>query len=375
MTGGYFSLKASVDLSPPLRLRTVLPAAAALLVAACSSSGSDPDSRTAPPAVVGGAATATPTLGPITDVTIVPLTAVPAEPTPVPEICPDPFVEGHELHGTGAVRLSSAATDGVPPPVRIEASPLVQDAELERLVGEALGEEADRYAVVIKDLSDGRGVSINADRLFYAASLFKLEVMYEIVRQAEGGAISLGETYNVSDYYNRFGLGPRLTELCEDVSVESALVAMMSVSDNSAAVMLQDRAGPRNINNSMAALGLSATALLPENTLPTTAADMALLMEAIARGQAASEAGSARMLELMAGESIGDRIPSGVPEGTRVAHKTGNWENATHDAGIVYGAKSTYVVVLMSDIGFDGDAASVQREVMRAAWAYFEGAP
>jgi beta-lactamase class A len=267
----------------------------------------------------------------------------------------------------------SAVAEAPPLPARIETQALAADGELERMVRETLGDDVDRYAVVIKDLADGRGVAVNADRLFYAASLFKLEVMYEIVRQAEAGAIDLGETYNLSDYYNRFGLGPRLTELCEDVTLERALVAMMSVSDNAAAVMLQDRAGPRNINNSMAALGLAATALLPENTLPTTAADMALLMEGIARGQAAGETGSARMVELMVGESINDRIPSGVPEGTRVAHKTGNWENATHDAGIVYGARSTYVVVLMSDVGFDGDAASVQREIMRVAWEYFEG--
>jgi beta-lactamase class A len=341
-----------------------------VLLAACSSSPSTADDPADTP--LSRTPAATPTLGPITDVTIVPLTAEPAEPTPIPDICPDPFLEGHPLFGTQAVRLNAVA-EAPPVPARIETQTLAADGELERIVREALGEEVDRYAVVIKDLADGRGVSINADRLFYAASLFKLEVMYEIVRQAEAGAMDLAETYNLSDYYNRFGLGPRLTELCEDVTLERALVAMMSVSDNAAAVMLQDRAGPRNINNSMAALGLAATALLPENTLPTTAADMALLMEGIARGQAAGETGSARMVELMAGETINDRIPSGVPEGTRVAHKTGNWENATHDAGIVYGVRSTYVVVLMSDVGFDGDAASVQREIMRVAWEYFEG--
>jgi len=79
------------------------------------------------------------------------------------------------------------------------------------------------------------------------------------------------------------------------------------------------------------------------------------------------------MAELMAQEKVNDRIPQGVPEGIVVAHKTGNWENATHDVGIVYGARSTYVVVLMSDIGFDGDAASVQRAIMRAVWAHVEG--
>ncbi len=360
-------------------------AAMALLLAACSTdstANNEPSGTADPrPTDAGGAPT---------DVTIVPLTPPDAsvvrpgppgtldreitDATAEPELCPDPFLEAHELHGTDTVRLpSTPAEDLPPPPARIDVPPLVPDGELQRIVGEILGEDADRYAVMVKDLRDGRGVAMNAGRLFYAASLFKLEVMYEIVRQADAGAIDLGETYNVSDYYAAFGLGPHLIVQCEAVTLERALGAMLSVSDNVAAVMLQDRAGPRNINNAMQALGLTSTALLPENTLPTTAADMALLMEAIARGQAISESASLRMAELMAQEKVDDRIPQGVPEGTIVAHKTGNWENATHDAGIVYGEKSTYVVVLMSDIGFDGDAASVQRAIMGAVWAYFEG--
>jgi beta-lactamase class A len=361
-------------------------AALGLLLAACSTSSSTADT----PTDAAPHPTRTATEGPITEVTIVPLTPPDAsvvrpgtpgaldgeitDATPEPDRCPDPFPEDHPLHGTETVRLPHVdAEDLPPPPARIEVPPLVEDGELRRIVEDLLGDDADRYAVVIKDLRDGRGVAVNADRLFYAASLFKLEVMFEIVRQAEAGAIGLGETYNVSDYYAGFGLGPHLIVQCEEVTLERALGAMMSVSDNSAAVMLQDRAGPRNINVSMAALGLEATALLPDNTLPTTADDLALLMEAIARGEAVSEAGSLRMVELMAQEKVDDRIPSSVPEGTLVAHKTGNWENATHDAGIVYGARSTYVVVLMSDIGFDGDAGSVQRAIMRAAWSYFEG--
>src|SRR4029077_20429567 len=136
---------------------------------------------------------------------------------------------------------------------------------------------------------------------------------------------------------------------CDEVTLYEAIGAMMAVSDNAAAVMLQDRAGPANINNAMRALGLRATALLPDSTLPTTAHDMALLVEAIARGDTVSKEASQQMTLLMESEQIKDRIPSGVPEGTIVAHKTGNWTNATHDAGVVYGAKSSYVVVLMSD--------------------------
>jgi beta-lactamase class A len=352
-------------------------AAAMLLITGCDSS--DPPLPSEPPSTRER---------PPTNVTIVPITgtSVPADvvrpgapgpldgelidATPESGRCPDPFVEGHELHGTETLRLPQPAE--VEPPERLEYGSIEPDAELESLIRERLGDDEGRYGVVIKDLSDGRGVEINSERLFYAASLFKLSVMFEIFHQREAGLIDLGEQYIASDYYAGFGLGPRLIAQCEEVTIERMLEATMSVSDNAAAIMLQDRAGPRHINASMSALGLEATALLSD-ALPLTAADIALLLEAIARGDAVNEDASLQMAELLVTEKIDDRIPSGVPDGTIVAHKTGNWTNATHDAGIVYGARSTYVVVLLSDVGFDGDAGSVQRDIMRLAWESFEG--
>jgi beta-lactamase class A len=78
------------------------------------------------------------------------------------------------------------------------------------------------------------------------------------------------------------------------------------------------------------------------------------------------------MIELMEAEEITDRIPRYLPADTRVAHKTGNWDDATHDAGIVYGTTGTYVMVLMSDIGFAGDAGSVEADIAKIAFDYFE---
>jgi beta-lactamase class A len=319
-------------------------------------------------------------------VTIVPLTSVPAdvvrpgEPgalegeltdaTAEPGRCPDPFPEDHELRGSETVRLPQA--EEVAPPQRLQYESIVREKGLEEAILDLLGDNEERHAVIIKDLSSGRGVAINAERLFYAASLFKLQVLFEAFHQREQGLIDFGERYIASDYYAEFGLGPHLIEQCDEVTVGRLLEAMMSVSDNVAAVMLQDRVGPRHINASMTALGLEVTGLFPD-ALPITGADVALLMEAIARGEAVGEQASKEMTDLLAMEKVDDRIPAALPDGVPVAHKTGNWENATHDAGIVYGERSTYVFVLLSDIGFDGDAGAVQRDVVRAAWEWFEG--
>src|SRR5688500_5375770 len=109
--------------------------------------------------------------------------------------------------------------------------------------------------------------------------------------------------------------------------------AMLSVSDNAAAVMLQDIVGAGNTNNALAAFGIADSGLYTAR-LPITAEDVALLLEAIGRGEAVSGAASADMLQLMSREAIDNGLVAGLPRGVPVAHKTGNWGDATHDAGI-----------------------------------------
>ena len=83
-------------------------------------------------------------------------------------------------------------------------------------------------------------------------------------------------------------------------------------------------------------IGMVVTGIEPDGSLPTTAADMALLLEALARRQVVGEAASEEMLRLLLSESIDDRLPALLPDEALVAHKTGNWDEATHDAGIVF---------------------------------------
>lgn len=361
--------------------------ACATFLAACASGAADPlSSPTARPTP-----SVRPTKSPVPNVTIVPAD----EPTETPgagtltAACPDPYVT--PIAPTPTPDLVSTPGEGTPTPVRIRradvtpAPPapvttplppplaLVPAPELERMLDERLGDQASHYALVVQDLDDGRGVAINADHVFYAASLFKLEVLYDIFAQRDAGLLDFGERYVATDYYSGFDLGPHLVRPCSTTSIADLLSAMTSVSDNVAAVMLQDRAGAANINDAMAALGLTDTRLTADGTLPATAADMARLVEAIYRGRGLAPGSAGQMLELMTHEQSADRIPADLPPGTGVAHKTGNWDTATHDAGIVYGEHGAYLMVLMSDQGFTSDAAPTEAALAKIAFDYFEG--
>jgi beta-lactamase class A len=187
--------------------------------------------------------------------------------------------------------------------------------------------------------------------VFNAASTFKVEIMFEIYRQRDLGLLRFDELIEVNEYYAQFDLGTLPVEVGDSMSIAEALFYMMSVSDNVSAVLLQDRAGAGNINKTMQALGLETTGLFPEG-LPATAGDFGLLLEAIAASEDVSAATRRDIIELMASESRDNGLVAGLPRGTRVAHKTGNWPDATHDVGIVEAPAGVYVIVVLCDLGY-----------------------
>jgi beta-lactamase class A len=328
---------------------------ASLLLLACAKGVEEKAEETATPDIVRPQPTEAVILTPAPTETAEPQCPNPYPAIPLAEDAQPPF------------RITPAAV--VEPPSPFEPLPFRQDATLERLIREQLGDNIDSYGVVVKKIADGSGAAVNADKVFNAASLFKVTVMYEVFHQRAAGLISFDWELVVTPYYESFGLGPRLTSLCQSLTVREALQAMMAASDNAAAVMLQDLAGPYHINESMAALGLIDTRLL-EDSLPATAQDMALLLEMIARGQAVDRAASQEMIDLMSLESLNDRLPALLPEGTLVAHKTANWSDATHDVGIVYSPQATYVIAVLSDKEYDPEPIA---ELSRVVYEYYNG--
>jgi beta-lactamase class A len=244
------------------------------------------------------------------------------------------------------------APSNVTLPSRIQPTAFTNDAALESTLRAIIGpEDADRYSVVVKDLVTGRGVAIDAARVYYAASVFKLWVMYEAFLHEAQGILDLDEKLVITPYYDSFGLGPRQTRLCAELTVDEALAAMMAISDNAAAVLLQDLVGAGNVNRSLAALGIVDSEV--SEAMPLSARDAALLLESIARGQAVSRDASQAMLDLMTLETFDNGLVAGLPAGVQVAHKTGNWPDATHEAGIVFGPGVRYVIVVLTDRGYE----------------------
>jgi beta-lactamase class A len=123
--------------------------------------------------------------------------------------------------------------------------------------------------VAILDLSDGRILLRNADRVFPAASSIKLAILLELYRQDQEartgakGKAKLDDIYVfdpkdlVEDSRIMAGLTPGVTR----VTNRDLTQFMVAVNDNAAANVLIDRVGKDNVNAMLRGLGLSKTML------------------------------------------------------------------------------------------------------------------
>lgn len=259
---------------------------------------------------------------------------------------------------TGETRAAAAPAGFTQPIVAdIDApiSGLVTDARIAEAIRDALGTDSEHYGVVVKRLRDGRGASLNADREFYAASTFKLAVLLEAERRLSAGTLTLDDRLQLTaeDVTEDLGtLGDLDLAADGSLSIRAALEAMVTVSDNSTAVELLHLLGAGNIDATLAELGLQHTSVNTRD-LPTTAGDMALLMEAVVTGKGMSEAARRDARELLLRQETRDGIPAGLPAGVNVGNKTGTWEGATHDVAFVEAPSGTYVITVLSDKDWD----------------------
>ncbi len=279
---------------------------------------------------------------------------------PSPTPAPDVTVPTPVLNADGTVaRVQSVPVQATEAPAVASAptpdARIVNEARLREAVFAPFRGVPGRFGIAVKDLATGQSVNLNERFPFQAASLYKLPVMYDVLKLRDMNLLLLNDEMTISSEDASMDLGSLPWPVGTRVTIGTALERMVTLSDNSGAYMLAKKIGSPRINDDMLSLGLELT-YIKGGDLQTSAGDMARLLELIARGQAVSPETSAEMVHLMARQQVRDRIPVQMPPEAVVANKTGNWEGAAHDVAIVYGPRATFVIALLSDGITDIDA-------------------
>jgi beta-lactamase class A len=252
----------------------------------------------------------------------------------------------------------------------------------------------------LKNLGSGERADRMGDVPVPSASTRKISIMMAALKAVHDGKLSLDQKVRIDAKYqdNDSGTFQHLTPGFS-ITFRDCLVMMIIVSDNTCTGTVVDLVGLGEVQRFCESVGMTRTIhrfgipprLGPdhgiEQVTSTTPNDQGLLLELILQGTT-DAAVAARMgvtpalcklgLDILSWQKLKTRLPSQLPLGTKVAHKTGTGSRGYMDAGIVFkGERPAYILTAYTDRvpaalpdGTPGFAAAYQvmGRMARLAW-------
>ena len=254
----------------------------------------------------------------------------------------------------------------------------------------------------VKDLRNETEAHHEGDIPMPSASVRKISIMMAALAAVHARKLRLDDKVEIEARLQKdvaSGTYRFMTPGCV-ISFRDVLVNMMITSDNVCTQAVLERLGPDTMTGYCRGIGMTGTdhrGLIPplgiawdhppEAVATTTQSDQVLLLDLILRGS--EDAAAAKRLgitlelcrlamDILSWQILRNLIPSLMPYGTKVAHKTGRGRRGRMDAGIVFdGGKPLFILAAATDWvpetlpdglpGFAASFASIGR-IARACW-------
>ena len=227
------------------------------------------------------------------------------------------------------------------------------DSTLEDRLGPLIESHRGKVAVAVVHLETGESFRADADVPMPTASLVKFPVMIETYRQSEAGDVDLDALTTLDEDDKVPGSGVLTQHFSDGATfpLRDAVRLMIAFSDNTATNLVLDAIGLPSTAETMEAMGYPETkihsqvyrrdtSVFPDRSErfglgSTTADDMVGLLGRLHRKELVSEAASEAMYEHLLNCQDEAMLKRYLPEGTRVAHKTGSVSEVRTSAGII----------------------------------------
>ena len=286
-----------------------------------------------------------------------------------------------------AVLVAAACTPRVSV-IRAPAGPGELERELRALTA---GFEGD-VGIYVRHLGNGQTVTIAADDTFPTASMVKLPLLVALYQRAEAGALHLDSLYALTDSTVLQSDGEDLVAQLrwgEKVHLRKLAFLMMSTSDNTASVWIQNLIGGSDTANAW--LERNGYRITRDNSrLPhrreiwrrwgwgmTSPREIAELLVSVREGRAVSPEASASMYRLMKGSYWHEEALSGIPPWAGAASKQGAVNRSRSEVLLVESPSGPYVIAVITknqkdeSWGEDNAGFVLLRRASWAAWHHF----
>ena len=256
----------------------------------------------------------------------------------------------------------------------------MQFSETQRKVAGIAGECGGTVSVAVRNIENAADFALNDDVVMSAASVIKVPILVEALRQVRDGTPALNAEFVIEGENRTRGAGVlRYLHSGIKVTFEDLLTLMIIVSDNAATNLVIDLVGMDRVNATMSEMGYPNT-LLRRKMMDweaieqgrdnvTTAREMADLLARIAKRECLGGEWDEFVLRALSRQQDTRKLGLFLPEDVELANKTGGREGIEHDCGIVTGPGFRYsIAVFTSGAKSPGDAVVAIGRISRAVY-------
>ena len=259
--------------------------------------------------------------------------------------------------------------------------------DLNERIETAVRESGASIGVALRHIESGESFMLNADTPVPLASVVKIPVIVAAFDYLRQDRFRLDDRWTLQESVKALGSGV-LRHLDDGLglNVKDLLTLMTIISDNTATDMLMLRIGVQTINDLMHSYGLANIHVahtlneIFEDMLPSadpnqdtfalakweaehgvrrdgfcyslgadnnvgTPRELTRLVEMIFKAELLDRSACDAILDIMLKQQLNDRLPRFLPNGTRVAHKTGSFSGIRNDCAIIYVNDHSHVAV------------------------------
>ena len=253
-------------------------------------------------------------------------------------------------------------------------------------------------AVALYDYALDLRLSVQASRVFHAASTIKLAVLFGLFRAAEAGRLRLTDRLHVRnrfrsqadgspfflqadrdgdpDLYKSIGRTATLQELAETMIVRSSNLATNLLIDHLEVPFVAETLVAAGLDALRCVRGVEDEAAFARGLNNFVTADGLLeFFRRVHESRVLSAENRERLFDILFQQRFNAMLPAGIPDSAkaRVAHKTGEISTVTHDAGMVFlPGRAPYALVVLTEYPAAGTAGARNKTVAAVSAAVYE---
>jgi beta-lactamase class A len=224
---------------------------------------------------------------------------------------------------------------------------------------------------------EGRDIEFASNEIYQSASLIKLPVLFEALRQVDEGILELDRSVTVRQGDRVGNTGVLQAMNIKQITVYDLLALMMIVSDNSATNMVIDLIGMEKINSNISKIGMHNTVLKRKmldfnaiqagNDNHTTCADIVLCLKEVMDGQWLTQQSSELFHAFLLQQQFKEKLPAYMNQSLyQIGNKTGELPGIEHDCAVItYRTKRAYAAILIDQLDDNELGKTIIRQVGR----------